>query len=578
MAGDGVDLHVNLKLDSGDLSALSRKINDDLSGGIARGAGKAAEGLSKVEDKVEDIKEAAQRAAKASEGLLNLEKIKTGVGAMGDLKDIFEKSGAALFGFSKQTTDAIVMTGDLAEKGAAVGESFGPMGALIGGVTGALMGYITSTKQAAEAARQLAAAEKVKRQELALSVGGAAGALQSFALDVGVDVFGLSGKSIEALEAREEKLQGILKQEGEFALDAAKKYDALSKSQTASAKDLAAAKSANEMYAKSLSEKSLELGEVRKSIDAYNKSLEGTADITEVVAEETGKGTDKDKADLAEKKKKEDAAKAAADAAKRRSDARVKAIEEETRALLDREKVETTLDIDGLAGMRDDLPETEAKLKGVFAEIERVNLAMDAMGREAIETSRAIDFLGGSLDENKDLVVDFALAVTDYMGGKAIGALNNFYDSWANKEKLTQDDRKRRRAEFLRDTGDFLVMDGFKHVLAGGADLASGKLSGGAEVSMGLIEMGAGAAMGGVGAVAQRRLGGTEDNPGARGGSADGSPRVSALDEAAGPTQHGTITIYMGGGPGSTVINAGDTERGRQEAKTLLERILGRSR
>jgi hypothetical protein len=83
------------------------------------------------------------------------------VDKFGDLKDIFEKTGTALFGLSEETVEAGVRIGDLAEKGASLGAVFGPLGAAIGLVAGGVLGYFVekineSNRIAEEAAERLA--------------------------------------------------------------------------------------------------------------------------------------------------------------------------------------------------------------------------------------------------------------------------------------------------------------------------------------------------------------------------------------------------------------------------------------
>ena len=118
---------------------------------------------------------AAAAGNQASQGIAQLVLNET-VDKFGDLKDIFEKTGVALFGLSEETVEAGVRIGDLAEKGAALGAAFGPIGAAVGlvagGALGALVEKLTANKEEAEAAAAAAEAyaQKLERLKIAATI------------------------------------------------------------------------------------------------------------------------------------------------------------------------------------------------------------------------------------------------------------------------------------------------------------------------------------------------------------------------------------------------------------------------
>ncbi len=65
------------------------------------------------------------------------------VGAFGDLKDVFEKSAASIGGLSEEAVEASIKVADIAEKGAMIGATFGPLGTVIGFTLGAALGVVT---------------------------------------------------------------------------------------------------------------------------------------------------------------------------------------------------------------------------------------------------------------------------------------------------------------------------------------------------------------------------------------------------------------------------------------------------
>lgn len=253
----------------------------------------------KVENALADIADAARESADASSSMLDLEKLKTGIDAMDDLKDIFEKSAVALFGFSKETTDAVVLTADLAKKGAAVGESFGPMGALIGGAAGALIGYATASREAAAAAKAQAQAEREKNEQIRLGVLDVSTALHSLASSAGYDEFGLAGKSFGELTKGAGYAKLSLATVAREANTAALAYDELVKSGSASDKQLAEAKAELYVLTSHYERAKKEQAAYADAIDKANKEMEATAETTTAVAPKVEALTKKSRAHTA---------------------------------------------------------------------------------------------------------------------------------------------------------------------------------------------------------------------------------------------------------------------------------------
>jgi hypothetical protein len=125
---------------------------------VDRAAGKV-KSVTEIVDGVRDLKDQLKQVGGASdeaaEGIGQLVLNET-VDKFGDLKDIFEKTGVALGGLSQEAVDAAVKVADIAEKGAAVGAAFGPMGAAIGLVAGGVLGmFNASAEEAAKKSAEL---------------------------------------------------------------------------------------------------------------------------------------------------------------------------------------------------------------------------------------------------------------------------------------------------------------------------------------------------------------------------------------------------------------------------------------
>ena len=253
------------------------------------------------------------------------------------------------------------------------------------------------------------------------------------------------------------------------------------------------------------------IGRLKTQLVDSEVAARGLAEAQGVVLQAQQTLIDGEKKDAEERKRR----------AKEAEQKRVDAINEETNRLTEllavaaeaREEMDS-MDASGLTSLHDDLPSVTEDIKAATAALKHIDEVLKDLDAGAHRASEGIKVFAEEGARAKEIAQDIGFAFADYLGGQAVDALDSFYDAWANKEKLTQEDRKKRRAEFLRDTGNWLITDGTKHVLAGAATFAAGgpgALAGGTEIGAGLAEIGAGAAMGGVGAFAQRRQGGTGD-------------------------------------------------------------------
>jgi hypothetical protein len=112
------------------------------------------------------VAEAANRAAVAAEGIKLDVVMSRAIGAIGPVKDILQKAGGEMLGFSEDTVKAIGTVGDLAEKGAQLGAVLGPWGALAGAATGAVIGYFTAASVQAKKAEADFKAAQVELEDI----------------------------------------------------------------------------------------------------------------------------------------------------------------------------------------------------------------------------------------------------------------------------------------------------------------------------------------------------------------------------------------------------------------------------
>ena len=148
-------------------TSLAQTQWDDFVNQAGEGLDKVVGKGNKLDDKLGQIGDEAKKTASAVASIDLAQKMEKAVGHIGDVKDILQKAGGAVFGFSKETTEAIGKVGDLAEKGAALGSAFGPIGAVVGAGLGTVVGVFTAYTEATEKAR--AAQEQFIRDTVANS-------------------------------------------------------------------------------------------------------------------------------------------------------------------------------------------------------------------------------------------------------------------------------------------------------------------------------------------------------------------------------------------------------------------------
>jgi hypothetical protein len=210
------------------LDALADQVRRELPEDFRKGGDAAGKALNdKLSKHIDDVSE---RLKKMSTSDL--------IGAFGDAKDIFEKTGTALFGLRQETTDAVVDVADLTEKGAMLGGAFGPWGALLGAAGGAAAGLAIEIKEAREEtdkflgsvlgletkSKLFAAMLKLQQDEDAKKSKAAADAIAALGGALGgiVDVAGGYGAAIGSIG---EGTKGA----GRSAREAAKDFEALNR-------------------------------------------------------------------------------------------------------------------------------------------------------------------------------------------------------------------------------------------------------------------------------------------------------------------------------------------------------------
>lgn len=580
---DGVDLKINLKLDDESIKRAMAGLERSIGGvGQSKGPEQAAQNFEKLQKKVEeasvDIKE-----------LVSVEKFEKFRGVLGDVRDAFDLSAKSLLGLNEQQTKAISEGGYLVEKGIAIGATFGPLGAFIGGATGALIGYTKASRDAAKAVKEHAEAEREKNEQTRISVLGVQQSLERLAAEAGGDEFGVKGLGFAALKKGAGDTALEISAIGHRAKKAAEEYNELVKSGKASAKQEEEAKAALSVYTDQYDRAKREQTAYANAIEQANKDMEETASVTEVVGA---------KIDTLPPK-----LKGAGNAAKEAA----KDIERYGNAILyvDRAREKASKEqqgrgdfITGLVGGDIDIKKTGADLIDFMdadgkireraeddylinrAKWDRVELDMEQKKLKAIQhmrdeaAQRAASAMEMQADAIDSVIESTTKTILTALGDGAVKGVNAFYDNLANNEHKSKEERQRSRAEWMRDIGTKLMIDGESHIVMGTVNAAAHRPGGVAEIIGGINEAGIGASLGGIGAIRQRALGGTADNDGARGvrgGGADGSPRVSDLDNIGGTKDLRPLVINITNGLPAT-------ERGMQEQAKMISDSIDRRR
>lgn len=551
---------------------------------------------------LDSIQQKAKESEKSLSEMLKLQKAEAYIGKLGDLKDILEKAGTSVFGLDKKTVNAASSMADMAQKGASLLSVFGPIGAVGGAALGTVVGYLKSTSEAAAEAK--AATEQISAALTQVEID-ASNAVGEFDALGGTDLSGVIGQ-VKSLQEQLDKTKGFsrdvqenidkLAKEGTKGLIQA--FDRLAgaalgdefRTQGKTLEDL------NKLY--DASSKNVE--KLAKEAEATGQSIKAWSDIQVLTADQLAYAelTLKGYSDqIKEAKVESDAYKAAIDAlkigttdsippiqaqtkaideqtialkaAEEASRARVAAIDEETRAFLERRAVAdeaaadraedgTGFDAAGMREMREEATAmTDASLEAVDAfslmseiplpivEVEHMATALDMVSERA-------KVLG---EELKHALVEVGVGAAETLfanieeGKKPIEGLGKAFAKLA--------------AEQLKAIGSTLIGEGIANELKAAALLIvslGANPQGYALAALGAVEIGVGLAMGGAGALLARRGNHGGTTPTSTGTSESLGSRES---EASGPTQLAPVKIYLGPEQGMAVFS-GD-QRGVSE-------------
>lgn len=157
-----------------DEARIERRIQEALAVARAKGLALGERELAQIREKARASQQLANEQAEAFRRAANEEKDDTTEakrkrmketlnevrGWVGDVGDAFGQVGQQLLGLSDAQTQAADTTIYMTEKGMALGEVFGPEGAIIGGVAGAIIGLATAESTAASQANALVKASE----------------------------------------------------------------------------------------------------------------------------------------------------------------------------------------------------------------------------------------------------------------------------------------------------------------------------------------------------------------------------------------------------------------------------------
>lgn len=122
--------------------------------GAAAGAGEALgketeAGAQKAGEALKETEGAAEKTAKGVKSIADGLNVGKAISALGALKGMVNDVGVDFLGMDAKTAKATSTVLDMAQKGAQLGATFGPWGALLGGVVGGALGIFTARAQAA---------------------------------------------------------------------------------------------------------------------------------------------------------------------------------------------------------------------------------------------------------------------------------------------------------------------------------------------------------------------------------------------------------------------------------------------
>lgn len=564
--------------------------------------GDAVEALGEVEQAAEgagsSLDQLGSRAAKSLDGARSsiaevademrkasfVERVESFTGGLEQLGEVVPQ----VFGeLNPALAEGVTNTLDLASGGAQVGAAFGPLGALLGGVAGAIAGvtrsivdYFDDTddrlaaqiKEVERLANLASDLEKSMGRVLGLEEKSAELGSRSATLSAGLASSRVGVEDSGSLRARvlDEKTKDLAQEV--FDLDR-RRQEALS--ETLRLKEQLASVSETGAEYRDLKRT---LTEQEKLVESLDESLTTKIALTEAA-----------NASYLEALAEEEAAQSRVETATK---AATKAIKEQAKAKEDPLGLGAITDPARLARSQ-----AQARAVTVTGPLEDpgalLGRIIDAeagpqdLGLAPVLIPVEVDTspLAAGLLSAQELINNFAAstedALLDAFGGSVLGAVEYLFDAIATGQRLTaagalQAAGERAGAAF-RAAGSELVAQGAVHAGQGvGRLLLTGGVAGGALATHGLAEIAQGVAWGAVGAGLERLASrGSQDDAATPGGGLGAATRSPARDNLRdpGPQDLGGVTIYAGGGPGSTTIYAGDGVRSQVKAFRELERI-----
>lgn len=640
----GVDLEIDLKLDDSDVKAIAAAVQSQINAGLGGvslpkvgggsgggGAGGAPpKGIgpgSRLDSYFDDFSDGADQASHRIEALqgdlaglagqieaqtnhLNnslselvaVEKFEKFRSWLSDVRDAFDITAQSLLGFSDKEAKAASEAAYLVEKGLAVGGAFGPWGAAIGGVGGALIGLIHYMRETDDTAEKLhetmqkQIADAKEMQALWGILNEKQKEIQKESESTSQGFFLLSErirntlnpqempKGAQALKEEIDTLKSSLETTSDSASELGREVEKLQ----AQADILRATENPGQAKLDELSDIEGELAEKRKILEQSTKNLEPVlsrynelqAESARRVKESTG-----EQKKLNEEVEKffrlfDSSATRAADAFWQRE---LDQMDEITQAFSN--PPDTNLNDNLLGFMGREAEETRDKLVDlglVWDEVKKEFVEIGALPslQSILGDATGLDFDPLMLKLMETLNVSQELAegirgigqeFASSIGGTAADAVDLLFDRIATGEKAAKGTFGRMVADFLRQTGHQLIADGVKNELVGLGQNLILPGSGSASVALGGLEIGTGIAMGASGALLQRRVGPAPEG-GSPGRGLDGGNHFTSADRAAsGPQSLTPIVINFN----STVPY---TERQAQEAAAGVQGMLDKGR
>lgn len=461
-----------------DIASTMQSATGDASQDFTRFASHAVKEMEKIRSKQEKV------AADAR-------------GFVGDIGDAIGVAGTEIFGLSEAQSQAAEDAIYLTEKGAALGEVFGPLGALFGGLAGAVVGAAQAMSILDKESNEFGAtldslfskAKQANKSLIALAKEGVAALGESYLLgeetQKNFEYLGFSSLS-------------TLKKEMKESREALEKMTIEARDGTHTSKELSEARE-----------------RATKAEASYNKAL---GESNKASAE-------------------------ASRASKERTDAlhaETKALGDAALAQMERDRIEAQWRVRLMTDMRHS---SLMKVEGL-ADLPSL---MDILGAPEQNIDPVIGKMMQLANISQDTAESFAAvgdSIASALGGAAAEGVDLLFERIATGTKATKGAFAGIIGEFLRNTGTQLIADGVKSELMGLSQTFLGLPTGPALLAHGGIEIAAGLAMGGAGALAQRRDK-SGDGASSTGGSGSASSAAGNVNRASdpGPTALAPIVV-----------------------------------